>query len=193
MLGHQRGQRVEVGTVGPRGHRHQPGPGQREALQRGQVGRVLDEDDVSRIQQRGCGKAERLLGAGGDQHVVGVGREPATLHPGCERHAQRFVALRGRVLQRPPGPPVDERIGEGGAQRGHVEQLRGRKSTRERDDLLACGQREDLTHRGGAHPGEPLGGRGRGDAGELHRRPPYGLRSPTRQAIRQERLVGSRA
>jgi hypothetical protein len=58
-----------------------------EGLQRGEVGRVLDEHDVARVQERARDEPERLLGARGDQQVVRGHGQAAAGHEGGEARA----------------------------------------------------------------------------------------------------------
>jgi hypothetical protein len=126
-------------------HRHHPGAGERERLQRRQVRRLLGEHDVARLQQHRRGERERLLGAAGHQHLVGVRRQPARGQAGRDRGPQVRVALGRRVLQRSPG--VLERGRVGGAQARAVEQLGRGQAAGEGDHARARGQREDVADR----------------------------------------------
>ena len=58
-------------------HRDEPRPGRPEALQRAQVGRLLDHDGVARLDQRAGDEIERLLRSRGDDDLLGRDRGPA--------------------------------------------------------------------------------------------------------------------
>ena len=99
VLGDQRIERVGVQAIVVAGDRDGLGPGQREALERGEVGRLLDEHAVTGLEQDGRHQRERLLGAAGDEQVVSGGVQPALGQPLGDQPPQQRVALRGGVLQ----------------------------------------------------------------------------------------------
>ncbi len=166
------GERVRVDPVGVRGHRHDPCPGHREALQRRQICRLLDHHGGPRIQQGRRDQRQRLLRPGRDQHVLSPGRQSPGAHPGREVPAQPQVTLGRRVLQM----PARGRPGQGGVERRppavDVEQLRRGQPTGERDHLRPVDQSEKVTHGGG------------GDSSQTHGKGPV--------PSRDEKACGSR-
>jgi hypothetical protein len=155
--------RVEAVLVGA--DRDDAGPGQLEALQCGEVRRVLDEHDRARVEQRGGDQAERLLRTRGDQQVVHAGGQAARGHPRGDPRTQRAVALGGRVLEGTPCVGTPEHLVEGGAHAVQVEQLGSGQATGEGDDLRTVEQGEQLAHRRAGHAVE-AGGEGRSRTGE---------------------------
>ena len=151
----RRGDRVGIEAVVVARDRHHARARERERLQRREVRRLLDEHDVARLDQHGRGERERLLRAAADEHLVGLGRQPARGQPRRDRGAQLRVALGGRVLQR--AAAVGERVGERRAQPDGVEQLRRRQAAGERDHARAGGQGEDVADRRAAHAAQSRG------------------------------------
>ncbi len=171
MAADERAQRVGVQPVVVARHRDELGARHLEALERRQVGGLLDEDAVAGLQQDGGDERQRLLGPAGDEHVVGVGRQAARAQPGGDGGAQRGVALGRRVLQRATGALVRQDGGERGGGPGGVEELGGRQAAGERDDARLLGEGEDLADRRAGDVAQP-GGRGRrrrGDGPRAHR------------------------
>ena len=75
----ERGDGVGVEPVVVAGHRDDGRAGELEGLERGEVARLLDQHGVAGLEQDGGDQRERLLGAAGDQQLVGVrwaGRGP---------------------------------------------------------------------------------------------------------------------
>ena len=173
MLGDQRRQRVGIDAVLVARHDDQPRAGEAEALQRGEVGGVLDEHDVCGIEQHAGEQPERLLGAGRDDDLAGVGVEAARGEAVGEQRAQPGVALRRGVLQRACHGGRRERRREGLGDHLRRKQLGSGEAAGERDDLGALGQREDVAHGGGADIREP---RGQGGQRFGHHRHDRGLR-----------------
>ena len=169
MPGGERRRGVGIQPVVVARHRHDGRAGQPERLQRGEVGRLLGEHDVARLEQYGGDQRQRLLRAARDEELLGAGREPARGQPRGDGGAQRVVALGGRVLQRAAG--VVERGRERHPHALGVEQLRRRQPAGERDHPRPLGQREDLADRRGAHVAQAGGERRRALApGDGHRR-----------------------
>ena len=79
MPRHRGRHRVRIEALVVAGDGHEPRTGEREALQRREVGRLLDEHRVAGLEQRGGDERQCLLGARAHEHVV-----------------------RGRVRPRPP-------------------------------------------------------------------------------------------
>ncbi len=148
-------------------HRHDPGAREAEGLEGGEVAGVLDEDGVARFDQGGGEQGQRLLGAGGDEEVVGVGVEPARGGPGGERGTQGGFALGGGVLECPRGLLGEDRpVGGGDALR--VEQHRGRQPAREVDHFGAGSDGEDVPYGRTADRTGPRGERREGSGGGGH-------------------------
>ena len=108
----QRRRRLGVEPVVVARDRHDGRAGELERLQRREVGRLLHEHGVARLEQHGRDQRQRLLGAARDQQLVGVRRQAARGQPGGDRGAQRRVALGRRVLQRAADDVVGQRGGE---------------------------------------------------------------------------------
>ena len=117
---------------------------------RARVGRRLADDDVARVDQRLGDEVDRLLAAGGDEHIVGVGQHPLRAHHLEDAVLGLLEALRRPVLQ--------------GLRRGLLRDLRhlrrerpGRErrgvgeSAGERDHLRPGRDRHQVAHRGAAH------------------------------------------
>ena len=121
-----------------------------EDRHRAGVGRRLADDDVAGIDQRLADQVDRLLAAGGDDHVVGVGQHPLGAH-----HLDDAVDRLGEAL----GRPVLERLG--GRLLRDPRHLRGEGLGREgrgvgqaagqRDHLGPRRDRHQVAHRRGAH------------------------------------------
>lgn len=145
LADHQFLQRRRVQAVFVAGHRDDPRPGQPEGLKRRQIAGVFDQHRVARFEQRRGEEGQRLLGAGGDEQVVGRGHQPARAGAFGEYGPQRGFALGRGVLQRPRG-----RLGEHRAVRlsdpVRVEQFRRRETAREVDHLGAGGDGQDVPH-----------------------------------------------
>ena len=94
MRGDEAGQRVGVQALVVAGHGDHPRARQGEALQRREVGRVLDEDRVAAVEQDGRDEPERLLGAGRDEQLVRAA--PAGRAGRSARRAARAAAGRPR-------------------------------------------------------------------------------------------------
>jgi hypothetical protein len=79
---------VEVGA--PVGHRHRDDAraGHLDRVQRAGKGELLRDHQVARPQQHPRQQRHRLLRAGGDQHLAGAGRQPASGQVRGERLAQ---------------------------------------------------------------------------------------------------------
>ena len=154
------------------GDRHEPRARQAEGLERGEVGRLLDEHDRPGFHEQRRDEGQRLLGAARDDQLVGRRRQPAARQQAGDPLAQDGVALGRRVLERAPGDVVAQRPGERRAQPGGVEQPRIRQPAGERDDAGPLGQREDVAHGTAGDPAQPRGRpgrRGAGGAGPRHR------------------------
>ena len=103
----QRRRGVGIDPVVVARHRHELGAGELEGLQRREVGRLLDEDPVARLDQHGGGQRERLLGAARSTSTSSARRRRARARSGARRsaRAQRRVALGRGVLQRAAARP----------------------------------------------------------------------------------------
>ena len=127
-----------------------------EDRDRAGVGRRLADHRVAGIDQRLADQVDRLLAAGGDDHVVGVGKHPLGPH-----HLDDAVDGLAEAL----GRPVLKRLG--GGLLGDPRHLRGEGLRREgrgvgqaageRDHLGPRGDRHQVAHRRGAHHPRPLG------------------------------------
>ena len=74
MLLGRGGHRVGIEPVAVARDGDDHGAGQRERLQRRQVGRLLHQHAVAGLDQHGGGQRERLLRAARDEQLVGLGR-----------------------------------------------------------------------------------------------------------------------
>jgi hypothetical protein len=170
MLGGEDRGRVRIQAAVVARDRHRDGAGERERLQRGEVGRLLHEHPVTRLEQSSGDECEGLLRAARHKQVVRLSRKPARRQLVRERRPQCRVALGRRVLKRAPSAPVRQDRGERVAQPGRVEQLGGRQATGERDHAGTRGEGQDLPHRRAPHPTQASGdGRksgGWGDCGQ---------------------------
>ena len=81
MLGDERAQGIRVKAVVVARHRHADRPRQVEALKRREVGRLLDEHAVARVEHQRRDQRERLLRAVRDQQLIGSGREASRGKP----------------------------------------------------------------------------------------------------------------
>ena len=159
MLGDELGELLGVEAVVVAGRGHEARAGEAEALQRREVGGVLDEHDVVGVDEDARDEAERLLRAGRDEDLVRLGLQAPACEPLCEQRAQLRVALGRRVLQRPRD---DGRLQRGRERlRDHLrgKQLGRRQAARERDDLGALRELQDVAHRRGLDVREPRGER----------------------------------
>ena len=98
---HGRRQLVAVDAVGVDGHGQDLGIEEVERLQRDEIGRVLDDDLVARVEHARADHRQHLLRAVGDDNVVG--RHTVDAHRLIalgDPLAQRQIALRAAVLQR---------------------------------------------------------------------------------------------
>ena len=69
-------------------------------VQRPRVRGALDDDRIAVVEQHGTEKVHPLLRTGGDQHLVGFCLTAhAGGHPLCDIFLERFIAVRGAVLQ----------------------------------------------------------------------------------------------
>ena len=121
-----------------------------ERLQRADVARRLAQDHVARVDEDAGDEVERLLRAGGDDDVVGVGADALQRHDLDDLLAQRRVALRAGVLQRLRAVLGDQRRG---LLADDVERERGqvRHAAGERDDLGPVRDREQRADLRGGH------------------------------------------
>ena len=160
MLGRRRGDRVRVEPVVVARDRHRHGAGERERLQRRQVGRLLDEHAVAGLQQHGGGERERLLGAARDEHVVGLGRQAARGQPRGDRGAQLGSPSVVEYCSARPARAPDSAAANAARKPGRVEQLRRGQAAGERDHARPGGQGEDLAHRRARDAAQAGGDRG---------------------------------
>ena len=108
-----------------------------EDRHRARVGRRLADDDVAGIDERLADEVDRLLAAGGDDHVLGVGKHPLGRH-----HLEDAVLGLLEAL----GRPVLERLG--GRALGDPRHLRGEAAGREgRGVRQAAGERDHFRPR----------------------------------------------
>ena len=114
-----------------------------EALQRDEIGRILDEDLVARIDQRGADHLQRLLGAVGDDDIIGhdVIHAEDLITLGNPR-AQRLIALRVAVLQG-DGALLLHDLVDGGVHLLHGEGNGVRQTAGEGNDVRRGGSGED--------------------------------------------------
>ena len=93
-------QLLAVDAVGAQLHGEHGGVIEMEGLQRGQIGRILHDDLVAGVEHHGGEHVQRLLGAVGDDDIVGLHVVHAHLRVALgDELAQRGVALGGAVLQ----------------------------------------------------------------------------------------------
>ena len=115
-----------------------------EGADSGQVGRAFAQHHIALIQENLAGQVQRLLGAVGDQHLIGGQvRTQADVHAAGDTPAQGSEALRGGVLQR-AGCVVFQHQAAGLDDLAHGEQLGRRQAARERNDLGLFRQFQDL-------------------------------------------------
>lgn len=136
-------------------HRHQPRSGECERLHGCKVGGLFDQHDVAGIDEHLADEEDALLGAAGDLHLVGVGRQ----RPGeAGRHLleQFRLALGCGVLQR-PGALVGEHVVEGRTEVVQLEQGRVRDAAGEGDHVTGVHHGEDVAHRRRGDAGEAVG------------------------------------
>jgi hypothetical protein len=167
VAGDELGERLGVDAVVVAVHRHEPGAREREALQRGEVGRVLDQDAVAGVEQDAGDEPERLLGPGRHEDLARARGQSPQRQALRQQLAQQRVALGRRVLQPAGGDGRRERRREGAGDELGREELRRRQPAREGDDLVALRELEDVADRGGADVREL---RGEGGQGSRHPR-----------------------
>ena len=142
-----RGQVLEVNAVVVAGHSHKVRLHRREGLQRAQVGGRFNQQTGAAVDQNFGDQIQRLLAAGGDQHMRRVHR------PGQGRGhplPQRRVAFAGGVLQR--GAAVfSQDFGAGGGKRVDREGLGRGQATRKADDAGLFRDLQDLADHRGVH------------------------------------------
>ena len=81
MLGDELVKRIWVKPIIVAGHGHSDRARQRETLKRSEVGRLLHEHPVPRLQQHPGYERQCLLRAAGDEQVLRLGIEPARRQP----------------------------------------------------------------------------------------------------------------
>jgi hypothetical protein len=81
------------------GDRHDPGVGELEALERGQVGGLLDGDHRTGVEQRGGGEGDGLLRTGRDDQLLRHRRQPTIAQAGRHQGTKRRIALGRGVLE----------------------------------------------------------------------------------------------
>ena len=160
MLGDECVERVGVQAAVIARDRDRLRSGEGEALQRGQVGRLLDEHPVAGFDEHRRHQRQRLLGAAGDEQIVGVGLEAALGQALGDEAAQQRVALRGGVLQGASTRPLGEDGGERRLQAGTIEELRRGQAAGEGDDPGALGEGEDVADRRAGGAADAAGGCG---------------------------------
>ena len=149
--GPQAGGQARLEQIGPQavpvgldGDQVRVGAGQR--LQGADIRGRLDHDVVARVDQRPGQQVERLLGAGGDQHVLGVARAtPGRVRLG-DPLAQRGDALGRAVLDGlgPVAPGAGQHRVGGLPQALDREAVRRGQATGEREDVRPVGEVEQV-------------------------------------------------
>ncbi len=120
------------------------------------VGGGLADHHVAGVDQRLADQVDRLLAAGGDDHVVGVGEHPLGAHHLDDAVDGLAEALGRAVLQRLGG----RLLGDPGHLRGEGLGREGRgvgQPAGERDHLGPRRHRHQVAHRRGAHHPGALG------------------------------------
>ncbi len=127
-----------------------------ECAERAHVRGALGQHHVAGVDEDPGDQVERLLGADGDDHVVGPGLDALQAHDVADLLAQVRVALAGAVLQRDRAAPGDQ-VGDQLAD--HVEGKSGdvRHAAGERDHLRPRRDGEKSSNLGGDHPGSSCG------------------------------------
>ena len=172
------------------------GPHRRQGVTGGRIAGVLHPHPVAVLQQNPGGDVDRMLGAGGDDHLVGLADHPAR-GPQiiADRRAQGAVAARVGIAevdriemaQRPPGRarPGVQRAGVQQGAAGGEQPLLGLRRRQRRLVQLAHPRRHQrrLMRAGG-------GRLQLGDAGKVARDIGARARPPDRVALGQQQVVG---
>jgi hypothetical protein len=157
-------QRRRIHPVGVPRHGDHACVREAEDLKCRQIAGVFDEDRVAGFEQGRGQQGQGLLGAGGDDQVVGGGGQAPGGDARGQGGPQHRLALGRGVLQR-LRRAVRQDLLEGRRDAGAVEEFRGRQSAREVDHLGACGDREDVPHGRAAHRAGTRGERRDGGCG----------------------------
>ena len=116
-----------------------------ERVDRTEVGRALQQDNVARVQEDAGGEVQTLLRTGGDQNVVGVGMDVVLgEHALGNLLAQTGKALGGGILQRLATVLLEHRLGSC-HHLLHGEELRGRQAAGKRNNVGLRSQFQQLT------------------------------------------------
>ncbi len=116
----------------PHGHRQELRPERAEDLHGARIGRLLDRDEVARIQQGPRDQVEALLRAVDDQDLLGADLEPEAQEVTGQELAQRRIATPRVVLQQLPAFLADHAVEDASEGIGGKEPAVGH-AARERD------------------------------------------------------------
>jgi len=113
-------------------------PGDSEGLQGADVGGLLDDDGVARVEEDPGDQVETLLRTRHHEHVRGPGTDAARRHPPREGLPQWAVTF-GRAVEEERRADIADELGGILAQRLKRQKLRSRQTDRERDNVPALG------------------------------------------------------
>ena len=120
------------------------------SLDRSQVGGTAGEHEVTGVNENLANQVQGLLGAIGQQDVAGHGRDAILVHCGGQVFLERSIPLSGAVLQCLGAVLVDD-VTAGFLDLAQREEVRGRQTTGEGDDVRLLGQFEQFADSGTLH------------------------------------------